>query len=184
MWRFMQGLIYTILADMVIESKGIGFWNKVLEEVNLPSKGIYTAGIQYDDAELMLLVEYLSDALNMPQFELIRLYGQYLFPKLLERLPQGYVELSSMKRFLLQVDEVIHKEVKRIHPNVYLPEFEYQDTAENQLIMMYRSKRKLCSLSEGLILGAGEYFNTPVNIAHPICMLEGHDHCRLEITLG
>ena len=88
-----------------------------------------------------------------------------------------------MKRFLLQVDEVIHKEVKRINPDVYLPEFEYIDPAPNELIMLYRSKRKLCALSEGLIQGAANHFDTKVEIKHPVCMHDGHDHCRLEISM-
>lgn len=180
----MQGVIYTILADMMIESQGMGFWNQLLSDLELPSNGIYTAGIQYKDEELLQIVGYLTKKLNISEIELVRSYGRFLFPRLLKRLPSGYVELSSLKRFLLQVDEVIHKEVKRIHPDVYLPEFSYEDPGANELVMIYRSRRKLCSLSEGLIYGAGEYFKTPVQIKHPKCMLRGDDHCRLELTIG
>jgi len=179
--EYMQGLIYTVLADMVVELKGMSFWNTTLSELSLPSKGAYTAGEQYADEELYGLVKYLSNKLNLTEFELVKAYGNYLFPILLSRLPAG---LISMKNFLLQIDDVIHKEVKRLHPEVYLPEFKYIDVSENELVMLYYSKRKLCSLSEGLIGGAAEYFNAKVEIKHPICMLAGHEHCRLEITMS
>ncbi|TQV73778.1 guanylate cyclase [Aliikangiella marina] len=179
----MQGLIYTILADMVIDMKGIPFWNEVIRESNVASKGAYTTGVQYDDEELFAIVEYLEKALELPQAEIIKLYGVHLFPILLEKMPVGSLEMSSMKRFLLQIDEVIHKEVKRVNPDVYLPEFQYIDPGKDELVMLYRSKRKLCPLSEGLIIGAGKHFNTEVTINHPICMHDGADHCRLEIIM-
>ena len=180
----MQGIVYTILSDMVIDNHGMAFWNRTLEDLSLPSKGAYTAGVQYDDEELFQIVDYLAKKLEVTQHEVVKSYGIHLFPKLLDKMPIGSIELSSIKRFLFQVDEVIHKEVKRINPEVYLPEFDYIDLAPNLLVMNYRSKRKLCSLCEGLILGAGSYFDTAVEIKHPVCMHNGADHCRLEIHMG
>ena len=179
----MQGIVYTILADMVVENYGMALWNEVISESELESGGAFTAGAQYNDSELIGIVNQLSLRLSVPANDLIRGYGEYLFPKLLEQLPLDDLDMSSMRAFLLQVDSVIHKEVKRIHSNAYLPSFEYEENGQDNLTMLYRSKRKLCALSEGLLAGASKYFSTPITINHSKCMHRGDDHCRLEIQM-
>ncbi|MCW8876034.1 MAG: heme NO-binding domain-containing protein [Kangiellaceae bacterium] len=179
----MQGVIYTILADMVIDNYGMELWNEVISEASLDSGGAFTAGVQYSDSELIGIVNQLSQKLSVPVKDLIKVYGEYLFPQLLKQLPLNDLDMSSMRSFLLQVDSVIHKEVKRIHPDAYLPTFDYEQNESDCLTMLYRSKRKLCALSEGLLIGASNYFSTPININHSKCMHKGDDHCRLEIHM-
>lgn len=179
----MQGVIYTILSDMVIENYGMELWNDVISDAAIESGGAFTAGVQYNDSELIGIVTQLSQKLSVPVNDLVQSYGEYLFPKLLEQLPLDDIDMSNMRTFLLQVDSVIHKEVKRIHPDAYLPSFEYEENAKDSLTMLYRSKRKLCALSEGLLMGASKYFATPITIHHCKCMHKGDDHCRLEIHM-
>ena len=91
--------------------------------------------------------------------------------------------MSSLKNFLMDIENVIHKDVKRLYPETYLPVIDFEDTGdEHSLVLLYRSKRKLCALAEGLILGASDHFNVKTTINHPVCMHKGSDHCRLELT--
>ena len=153
-----------------------------MDTVKLPSEGIFTSGGRYDDSELITLVKALSDDQNIPIPDLIRAFGVFIFPALYQSLEFPEEIKTSIKSFLKSIEDVIHKEVKRMYPEVYLPTFSYIDTGEHSLTLIYHSKRKMCALAEGLVNGAAKHFNVKTGIEHKICMHDGHDHCELELT--
>ena len=180
----MKGVVFTLFNELVETQFGLETWDHLLTTVNPASEGIYTAGETYPDEELLALVGALSDKTNIPAPDLVRAFGEYMFPKLAENYPVFLENESSLKSFLKTVHDVIHVEVRKLFPEAGLPTIEYEDPAENQLIMLYRSPRKMCHLSEGLINGAAKHFATPTIIGHEICMHKGDDHCRLELTFN
>lgn len=180
----MQGTIFTVLSEMVIEKLGLMMWDEVLLEVQPASGGSYTAGEQYEDAELLSLVGCLSRKTGIPVTQLVESYGEYLFTHLYKSLPSSMQDTKTLRNFLLSIDKIIHKEVKRVHPNAYLPSFDYDENTPNKLVMFYSSKRKLCHAAVGLIKGASTQFNEPVSVAHTQCMHDGADRCRLEISFA
>jgi len=175
----MQGTIYTTFSDMIIDKMGMEQWNELLEESNLPSKGVYTSGQVYDDSELIKMVVVLSGKTGVAVERLVEAFGQFLFDKLYSSSPVDISMLGNLKTFLLAIDQHIHVEVKRVHPNAYLPTFDYEETEQGELIMYYSSKRKLCHLSIGLIQGAAKKFNEGIDILHPECMHNGAQCCKL-----
>lgn len=86
----MQGIIYTVLSDMVIEKFGVLFWDQMLEDLKPSSEGVYTSGQQYNDDELLAMVGYLSEKAQIPAPDLVRAYGEYLFTHLFNSLPENY----------------------------------------------------------------------------------------------
>ncbi|TWX67176.1 guanylate cyclase [Colwellia demingiae] len=178
----MQGSIYTAFSDMIVEQMGMEQWNELIEQTNPPSHGIYTSGEQYQDSELINMVKALSIKTGIEVDQLIEKFGRYLFKKLYDTSPVDISTIGSLKSFLLAIDNLIHVEVKRLHPKAYLPTFEYETVDDNTLIMYYSSKRKLCHVSIGLIFGAADQFNEKVSIAHPECMHHGASRCKLVVT--
>lgn len=178
----MQGSIYTTFADMIIEKMGMEQWNELLEQTNPASKGIYTSGQQYDDSELINMVVALSEKTGVAPEKLVEAFGQYLFDNLYKSSPANIAHIDNLRDFLLAIDNVIHAEVKRVHPDSYLPKFEYENGKDGELIMYYTSKRKLCHASVGLIFGASKQFKQEIKIAHPQCMHDGAKRCKLVIT--
>jgi len=179
----MQGSIFTAFSDMVIEQWGIETWNELLVKVKPLSEGIYTSGMQYDNSEMMSLMTAFSEKTRIDKPSLLRKFGDYLFIYLYRNSPANLSHIDNLKDFLLCIDSVIHKEVKRLYPQAYLPNFDYSETADGDLVMFYHSKRKLCYLSEGLILGAASHFDQKIIINHPECMHNGYDKCKLVISL-
>ena len=177
----MQGSIFTAFSDMIIEQMGMEQWNELLETTEPESKGMYTSGDQYDDSELVNMVVALSEKTGVEPEKLIQAFGQYLFTSLYENSPKDVSKITSLREFLLSIHSVIHVEVKRLHPNAYLPKLEYEDGEGTDLIMYYTSKRKLCHASVGLIYGAAKQYNEEVTISHPECMHTGKDRCKLII---
>ncbi len=178
----MQGSIFTSFSDMIIEKMGMSVWNELLEKVNPCSEGVYTNGMQYDDSEILAYVSELSTITQVDVPTLIRGFGEYLFIHLLNSSPAKILHVDNLKDFLTCIDGVIHKEIKRVYPDAYLPSFKYDETPEGDLIMFYKSKRKLCHLSEGLITGAAHHFEQSISIGHPECMHNGADKCKLVIS--
>ncbi|MDG1751470.1 MAG: heme NO-binding domain-containing protein [Thalassotalea sp.] len=178
----MQGSIYTTFSEMIIEKMGMPVWNELLESVALESGGVYTSGVQYNDSEIMSLVSALSEKTKIDVPTLVKTFGEYLFIHLYKSSPASISHIDNLRDFLIAIDQVIHKEVKRVHPKAYLPNFEYDEGADNELIMFYQSKRKLCHLSEGLIISAAKHFHQKITIQHPECMHNGADKCKLIIS--
>ena len=175
----MQGSIYTAFSDMIIEKMGMEQWNELLEKTEPESKGFYTSGDQYADSELINMVVLLSEKTGASVESLVETFGEYLFSSLYKTSPADVSSISNLRDFLLAIDGVIHVEVKRLHPQAYLPKFEYEDGPDNALIMYYSSKRKLCHASIGLIRGAAKQFKQEIEITQPECMHTGADRCKL-----
>lgn len=175
----MKGVIFNVLEELVVEQCGMFVWNEILAEQAL--EGAYTAGESYPDEELLGLVGSISEKTEIPIETLIGTFGERLFKGLSQRYPSFIEAESTLKGFLKSVHDVIHIEVRKLYENPNLPDFEYTDSADDTLLMQYRSPRKLCILAEGLIRGAAVHYNTSIKIEHPTCMHKGADHCDLVI---
>lgn len=180
----MQGMVFTALSEMVVDSFGMSCWNSVLQKANLSSEGVFTSAQQYPDGELLTLVSILSTDLKIPIPDLVRSFGVYLFPVLYARRPRQLDQVKSVIEFLTFVEDTIHYEVKRLYPDTYLPTFEHQLLPDGRLKLVYRSKRKMCTLAEGLIEGAAAQFNQQVQIEHPVCMHAGSEHCEFFVRVN
>ena len=153
----------------------------MINTLDLPSQGIYTSSIKYEDSELFSIINYFCIALNVPDSYLLRAFGEYLFKKLIHIAPPEARTASSLRVFLKMVDKLIHVEVKKLYADSNLPDFEYQENKDNYLTMIYKSERKLCYLSEGLIIGASKYFDEPVEVSQSQCMHDGFEPCHIEV---
>ncbi len=177
----MKGIIFNYLSDMVEEAFGLDVWDSILSKAG--SEGIYVGTQNYSDEELLSLVAAAHDISGIPVNDLVRKFGEYAFPRFVENNPQFVSSDMTLKSFLLTVDRIIHVEVRKLHPDAMLPEFEYKDEEDNELTMYYCSPRKLCYLAEGLIAGAAKQFNTQYSLEHSKCMHDGESACTLHITM-
>ncbi len=179
----MKGVVYTVFNRMIEERFGLATWEQLLDRAQPRSGGIYTVGEVYDDAEMFDLVRELEAITGVTQSELVRTYGEYLIGTFRRFYPEMFTG-SNTKEFLCSVHEVIHVEVAKLHPDAVLPRFEYEDTAPDQLVMIYRSPRGLCHMAEGLITGAAWQYGERAEVRHEVCVHRGDDHCRFEIRFA
>lgn len=177
----MRGLIFNHLADMVEEQFGLETWDAILDESG--QEGVYVAAENYPTEALVSLVAAAHKLSGIPVNDLVKAFGEYMFPKFIASNPQFVTPEMTLKEFLLSVDRTIHVEVRKLHPDANLPQFSYKDENDNELTMYYNSERKLCHLAEGLIAGAAKYFNTSYTLDHPECMHDGAKECTLHLTV-
>lgn len=176
----MKGVVFTTLNDLVEDRFGLSTWDELLERSGSP--GIYTTAGTYPDQELFTLVGGLSELLQVDADKLVRTFGEFMFNKLASHYPHGLGDSLRTRDLLLRVHSLIHVEVKKLYPDAELPTFEYETPGPSELVMIYRSHRKLCSLAEGLIEGAARHYGEHVTVHQARCMHHGDDHCRLEMS--
>src|SRR5262249_15010121 len=121
--------------------------------------------------------------LNHPPDEIIRWFGRKSLPLLAQRYPQFFVGHKSARTFLLTLNDVIHTEVRKIYPGAEVPEFDYDSSSPDVLVMGYRSRRKLCALAQGFIEAAASHFEEDLIFQQPMCMHRGDDKCVFRIAL-
>lgn len=175
----MKGVVFNLLNDMVERKYGLEAWDALLSSTGLD--GIYVATESYPDAELYALVGAASEMTSIDAADLVREFGRHMIPSFVRQYPVFFRDGMRLKDFLLTIDQVVHVEVSKLFPDAGLPEFRYSDDAPDQLVMLYRSPRKLCGLAEGLIDGAASHFGEQYSLDHQVCMHHGDDHCELRL---
>lgn len=179
----MKGIVFNVLSDMVTESFGLEIWDKLIEKSKPESGAIYTSAQVYPDEELVSYLTELSKITDTDAADLFRVFGKYMMHKFKVMHPK-FLNNHTAKTFLASVHNVIHVEVKKLHPDTLLPTFEFEDNSSDTLTMIYSSKRKLCYLAEGLVEGVGEVFDESIDIQQTECMHDGAEKCRLELRFG
>jgi hypothetical protein len=176
----MKGIIFNLLEDVVRREYGQDTWETILETTKL--EGSYTSLGNYPDEDLGKIVVAASSALGTPTDEIVRWFGRRAIPLLAEKFP-SFFKPNSARTFLLTLNDIIHTEVLKIYPGSVVPIFDYDTSSQNVLVMGYRSNRRLCSLAEGFIEGAADYYEETVSVEQQKCMKRGDDKCLLRITL-
>lgn len=179
----MKGMVFTMLGEMVEERFGIDTWDDLIDITDPASGGAYVATDVYPDEELLAYVTAMSERFDIPAKDLVFAFGEYLLARFVGIHPE-FFDGHIAKSFLKSVHDVIHVEVRKLHPDVVLPHFDYEDDVDNELVMLYRSPRKLCALAEGLISGAAKHFDERIDCVHDICMHTGSECCRLELKFS
>lgn len=177
----MKGMVFNQLQGFVESKFGVMAWDEAVTKCELPSAGIYVSTVNYQDVELERLVTFFAAQLQADKSEVIRSFGQYVFPTLLTMAPEKAKQAKGLRHFLLMVHGIIHAEVNKLYQDSNLPDFEYVET-EQVLTMLYTSPRKLCHFSEGLIMAAAEHFGEPIALRQTKCMHSGADYCHIEVT--
>lgn len=179
----MKGIVFNMLNDLVEEKFGMDTWDDLIDATAPASRGIYTSVELYPDEELLAYVGAISAHTGAAPADVVRMFGDYMLGRFAEIHPE-FFEGHTIKSFLQSVHDVIHVEVEKLHPDVVLPNFTYEDPADDALVMHYHSPRELCHLAEGLIQGCGRHFDVHVALEHDVCMHDGADHCVLALRFS
>ncbi len=147
----MKGIVFTELLEMVEQEFGDEVVDHIITKSNLPNGGAYTAVGTYDHKEMVQLVSALAQKIGEEENALYEAFGQHLFQTFLKNYPQFFGASQTAFEFLSSIENHIHVEVKKLYPEAELPRFDIQKLNDNQLIMVYRSERKMACLALGLI---------------------------------
>ncbi len=158
----MKGVIFNAVEEAVVSLYNEETWDDLLDAAKLD--GHYTSLGSYDDADLAALVGAACPMTGHEPNDLVRVLGRHAFPHLASRYPELVDQAEGTHDFLRRVNDIIHPEVLKLHPDAKPPAFEFEDREDNVLRITYKSARKLGILAEGLIIGAGDRFNEEVTV--------------------
>jgi hypothetical protein len=159
----MKGIVFTEFLELVENQFGLEIVQRIIDECELDTEGIYTSVGTYSHKEMFKMVGKLAEIQDIPVGKLLTTFGEYFFITLSNDYPQ-FMKKSSLFVFLEDIEKYIHPEVLTLYPEAELPRFKSEIKSKNVMILKYISSRKLSDLAIGMINGASKYFNEEVDI--------------------
>jgi len=176
----MKGVLFNVVEDVVDDTLPAGTWDGALELA--ACHGAYTSLGDYPDAELAGIVASVSSLTGLDRSEVLRHAGRHGFSRLADRHPELLEGVDDLDGLLRRLDDVIHPEVLKLYPQAQPPSFRVDGDGAGTWAVEYSSRRELCHLAEGLIMGAGDHFGTPVEVHQTSCTQRGDDRCVLQVS--
>ena len=175
----MKGIVFQLLHRVVAGEYGEATWDTLLTDAGVD--GAYTSLGNYEDAELGKIVGAASRRLALPPEAIVRWFGRKAIPLLAGHYPKVFEPHADTRAFVLTLNSIIHPEVRKLYPGADVPNFDFDTSSPDELVMFYHSKRRMCSFAEGLLEGAADHFKQAAHIVQPKCMHRGDSCCELRI---
>lgn len=175
----MKGVVFNLLESVVSGAHGADAWDDLLDAAKV--SGAYTSLGNYDDAELEALVAAAATRLGLQREDVLLWFGRQAIPALAQVYPDFFSPHLSARPFVAGVNDVIHAEVRKLYPGAACPHFGLSEGEGAALVMRYLSPRRMCSLAEGFIHGAADWYGERVEVRHTRCVSHGDSHCELTV---
>lgn len=160
----MKGIVFTEFLQLVEDKFGLEMVDTIIEQSNLPSKGVYTSIGTYRFSEMLQLLENLHKNTGIEIDALLQTYAEHFFGVIEESYPGFLQSYSNPIDMLSSIENHIHVEVKKIYPDAELPKFTILEKDDRHLVMLYQSSRAMYSFGLGLMHKTFEHFNQSATI--------------------
>ncbi|MDC8005694.1 heme NO-binding domain-containing protein [Aureisphaera galaxeae] len=160
----MKGIVFTEFLELVETKFGLEMVDRIIEESDLKSNGIYTAVGTYEFSEMLQLLTRLSEHTEIDPDDLLLVYGEHFFNVLVTNYSFLLDIYNTPIDLLSSIENHIHVEVRKIYPDAELPTFKVLDKTPKSLIMVYSSSRALYNFGLGLMNKTFEHFNASATI--------------------
>lgn len=155
----MKGIVFTEFLELVEEKFGLEMVDTIINNSNLPSKGVYTAIGTYSFSEMLSLLNNLKKETGIETDELLKIYGEHFFGLIKRSYPEFLAAYKDPITMLASIENHIHVEVRKIYPEAELPTFTILEQSKNHLVMLYKSSRSMHAFGHGLMIATFNYFN-------------------------
>ena len=159
----MKGIVFTEFLELVENEFGLEVVQQIIDECELDTEGVYTSVGTYSHKDMFKMVGKLSEIKGIPVPAVLTVFGEYFFTTLKTKYPV-FVEKPNLFSFLNSIDQYIHPEVLKLYPDAELPRFDAEIKSENEMMLNYRSSRKMSDVATGLIKGAANHFKENVDV--------------------
>ncbi len=78
--------------------------------------------------------------------------------------PAFLADAESALTFLANIETYVHAELQELYPDAQFPVFDCEWLGDGRLRMVYRSRRRLADLAEGLIEGCIAHFDEEITV--------------------
>lgn len=179
----MHGVIFVELKKYVDAKVGGDAWRALVEKSGIKTK-MFMAMSSYDDAELLALVQTASSMTGTPVPDLLRDFGSYIVPDLM-KMYRAFMKPAWRTLDVLQYTESsIHTQVRTMTKGAMPPFLTCTRTSPTEVVIQYKSPRKLCHVGVGIIDGIAGHFSEKVTQRHDKCMHRGDAECEMRVKLA
>lgn len=159
---------------------GLPMWDRALVNAGLPGK-VFMPFLEYPDDEALKLIEELVAITGSPASVILEDFGAFIAPDLLAM----YKPLIDPEWRTLDVVEhtegTVHTIVRSRNPGAAPPYLHVERTGEDEVVVHYTSKRRLCDIAKGIVRGLAAHYEEQVAIDEPECMNRGGRECLLVV---
>lgn len=117
----------------------------------------------YPDPEFAARVEALAERAGLSRTEFLRRFGRHLFGRLVALFPVFFGGAGSALELLGDFDRIVHDEVRRLG-RLDPPRLTCRRLGPDRAEVVYRSRRDLADLAEGLIHGCAAHFGEAITL--------------------
>jgi hypothetical protein len=173
----MYGMVNRAIEELISGDFGLPAWEAVKASAGI-DVDVFISGEGYPDDVTYSLVAAASRHLSITPADFLRRFGVHWVTRTATR---SYADLlasggSSVKEFLCNLPH-FHQRIGLLFPHLDPPEFRCADITNHSLRLHYFSRRVgLTHFVEGLLLGLGEHFQTPVKVSILAETSAGADH--------
>lgn len=175
----MKGIVFNLLEQVVSDHYGADTWDSLVDAANVG--GSYTSLGNYPDSEMEALVAAACSALSLDRATVLKWFGVNAMPLLAKAYPELFEGHPDARSFIDGVNDVIHSEVRKLYPDAVCPHFRMANADDGDLMMDYRSSRRMCALAEGFVAGAAAHFGDTVDFTHETCVDRGDRCCTFRL---
>jgi hypothetical protein len=136
----------------------------------------------YPDEAFAMLVDVSAGLAKRPRDSLLREFGAHLIGTLHQLFP-GFFPSEGARRFLVQLEGMVHHRIREAMPGAAPPHLTIEDMGGGCLRIQYCSDRSLCPLVAGMLDGTGAHYQTPVRYVEETCMRNGDPACTFLVEV-
>jgi len=179
----MKGMVFREFIDMVETEFSPDVADAIIVASDLSTNGAYTTIGTYPFEEMVSLVSNLSKETGLPVPALLSHFGHHLFSRFAVMHPEYVNQKSGVFGLLRELDNHIHREVRKLYSDAELPSFTHEELPEGGMHFDYHSSRGLADFAEGLIEGCIEHFGHAVTVSRTDLPADEHgSHTRFTLT--
>jgi hypothetical protein len=161
----MKGVIALCAKELVVDKFGKDKWDEILKNAGLETEPLILPITNVDDNLVMEIVKSIGKVLNLSLEQVADAFGDYWVNVYSQKMYANYYkQAENAKDFLLKMDD-LHTAMTKNMEGAKPPHFEYEQPADNILIMKYHSNRGLVDFVVGLAKGVAKYYGEDVEVS-------------------
>lgn len=178
----MHGIIFADLKKFVKETYGFE-WEGLLKESDIGFKH-YLPLNEYPDSEIVSLIRIIARKTGIESSEILMSFGEHLVPTLYAMYKPLLKPEWKTLDVIENVEETIHSVVRLKNPGAHPPALVCHRESLDEVVILYSSDRKMCSVAKGITKGLARYFQEKITLSEDTCMLKSDSVCRISVRTG
>jgi hypothetical protein len=175
-----HGIIFAELKKYVEANFGSETWPVLLNEAGLASK-LYMNIQSYPDQDAVALVMTAARLTGRSAPAILQDFGEFVAEHLVSMYRSLVRPQWKTLELLENVERTIHTIVRARHPGAVPAQITCLRTGPQEVILTYRSARRMCPVAKGIVIGLGRHYQQHVTVDETQCTHRGAAACVMVV---